>query len=97
MPESIDPELGPIHPGEVLQLEFLEPMGVTQYRLVKSIGVDPRRVNEIVHGKRGISADTAARLALFFGMEARFWLNLQAQFDLESLDLAKGSELRATV
>ena len=73
----------PIHPGEVLLEEFLEPLGVTQHRLAVSIDVPPRRINEIVHGKRGISADTALRLARFFGTSDRFWLNLQSRFDLE--------------
>ncbi len=74
----------PIHPGEILVAEFLEPMGISQYRLAKDIGVTPRRINEIVHGRRGITADTALRLARFFGMEAQFWLNLQARYDMET-------------
>ncbi|MHB2024694.1 MAG: HigA family addiction module antitoxin [Mycobacteriales bacterium] len=73
----------PIHPGEVLSTEFLEPLGVTQHRLAVAIGVPPRRINEIVHGKRGISADTALRLSRFFGTTDRFWLNLQSRYDLE--------------
>ncbi len=73
----------PIHPGEILLKEFLEPMGVTQYRLAKNIGVTPRRINEIVHGRRSITADTALRLGRFFNMEAQFWLNLQTQYDME--------------
>jgi len=73
----------PIHPGEVLLEEFLEPLGVSQYRLAKDISVPPRRVNEIVHGKRAISADTALRLSRFFGTSERFWLNLQTRYDLE--------------
>jgi addiction module HigA family antidote len=73
----------PIHPGEILLTEFLEPMGVSQYRLAKDIGVTPRRINEIVHGRRGITADTALRLGRFFTMEAQFWLNLQTQYDME--------------
>ena len=73
----------PIHPGEILMTEFLEPMGITQYRLAKDIGVTPRRINEIVHGRRSISADTALRLSHFFGMEAQFWLNLQSRYDME--------------
>ena len=73
----------PIHPGEILVTEFLEPMGITQYRLAKDIGVTPRRINEIVHGRRAISADTALRLSHFFGMEAQFWLNLQSRYDME--------------
>lgn len=75
--------MAPIHPGEVLLEEFLKPLGVTQHRLAVSIGVPPRRINEIVHGKRGTSADTALRLARFFGTSDRLWLNLQSRFDLE--------------
>lgn len=75
--------MAPIHPGVVLLEEFLKPLGVTQHRLAVSIDVPPRRINEIVHGKRGISADTALRLARFFGTSDRFWLNLQSRFDLE--------------
>lgn len=73
----------PIHPGEILQEEFLEPMGISQYRLAKDIGVPPRRINEIVHGKRGITADTALRLSRYFGLSERFWMNLQSRYDLE--------------
>jgi len=73
----------PIHPGEILVKEFLEPIGISQYRLAKDIGVTPRRINEIVHGRRAISADTALRLSQFFGMEAQFWLNLQSRYDME--------------
>ena len=75
--------IAPIHPGEVLLEEFLEPLGVTQHHLAVSIGVPPRRINEIVHGKRRITADTALRLSRFFGTTDRFWLNLQTRFDLE--------------
>lgn len=75
--------LPPIHPGEVLQLEFLKPFGISQYRLAKEVGVPARRVNEIVHGHRGITANTALRLARYFGTSERFWLNLQSTFDLE--------------
>jgi addiction module HigA family antidote len=73
----------PIHPGEVLVKEFLEPLGISQYRLAKDIGVTPRRINEIVHGRRAISADTALRLSQYFGMEAQFWMNLQSRYDME--------------
>ncbi|TSK06655.1 MAG: HigA family addiction module antidote protein [Geobacter sp.] len=73
----------PIHPGEILLAEFLQPMGITQYRLAKDIGVTPRRINEIVHGRRAVTADTALRLGRFFGMEAQFWLNLQNSYDME--------------
>jgi addiction module HigA family antidote len=73
----------PIHPGEILLKEFLEPMQITQYRLSKDIGVAPRRINEIVHGRRAITADTALRLGRFFNMETQFWLNLQTHYDIE--------------
>lgn len=76
-------KIAPIHPGEVLIEEFLDPLGVSQNRLAVSIGVPPRRINEIVHGKRRISADTALRLGRFFNTTDRFWLNLQTRFDLE--------------
>ena len=76
-------KLTPIHPGEVLQADFLEPLELSQYRLAQDLSVPPRRINEIVHGKRAISADTALRLARYFGTTDRFWLNLQARFDLE--------------
>jgi addiction module HigA family antidote len=76
-------KLSPIHPGEILEEEFLKPMGISQYRLAKDISVPPRRINEIVHGKRSITADTALRLGKFFGISAQFWLNLQTRYDLE--------------
>jgi len=76
-------KLPPIHPGEILKGEFLEPMGISQYRLAKDISVPPRRINEIVHGKRSITADTALRLGRFFTMSPHFWLNLQTRYDLE--------------
>jgi addiction module HigA family antidote len=76
-------KLPPIHPGEILIEEFLKPMGISQHRLAKDISVPPRRINEIVHGKRSISADTALRLGRFFGISPQFWLNLQNRFDLE--------------
>ncbi len=75
--------MAPIHPGEVLLTEYLEPLGITQHRLAVAIGVPPRRINEIVHGKRRISADTALRLARYFGTSERFWMNLQGRYDLE--------------
>ena len=75
--------LEPIHPGEILLHEFLEPLGLSQYRLAKNLNVPARRVNEIVHGTRAVSADTALRLARFFGTSDRFWLNLQAAYDLD--------------
>ena len=76
-------KIPPIHPGEILLEEFLEPLGLSQYRLAKDISVAPRRINEIVHGKRSISADTALRLARYFATTDRFWLNLQTRYDLE--------------
>jgi len=76
-------KLPPIHPGEILKEEFLEPMGISQYRLAKDISVPSRRINEIVHGKRAITADTALRLGRFFTMSPQFWLNLQTRYDLE--------------
>ena len=80
MPTDLMP---PVHPGEVLMEEFLGPMELSQYRLAKDIGVPPRRINEIVHGNRAVTADTALRLARYFGTSARFWLNLQAHYDLD--------------
>ena len=79
-----DKKLPPIQPGEILKEEFLEPMGISQYRLAKDISVPPRRINEIVHGKRSISTDTALRLARFFGTTEMFWVNLQNRYDLET-------------
>jgi addiction module HigA family antidote len=76
-------KMPPVHPGEILQLEFLEPLGISQYRLAKDIGVPPRRINEIVKGARSITANTALRLARYFAMSERFWLNLQSHYDLE--------------
>lgn len=75
--------IAPIHPGEILLADFLAPLRVSQHRLAVSIGVPPRRINEIVHGKRRISADTALRLARYFGTSEHFWINLQARYDLE--------------
>ena len=76
-------KLPPIHPGEVLLEEFLKPLGISQYRLAKGTSVPPRRINEIVQGKRSISANTALRLARYFGTSDRFWMNLQIRYDLE--------------
>ena len=76
-------KLDPIHPGEILLEEFLKPMGISQYRIAKDISVSPRRINEIVHGKRRVSADTALRLERYFGLSEGFWLRLQARYDLE--------------
>jgi addiction module HigA family antidote len=76
-------KLPPVHPGEVLLEEFLDPLGLSQYRLARDISVPPRRINEIVHRKRAITADTALRLARYFSTSERFWLNLQSRYDLE--------------
>ena len=76
-------KLPPIHPGEILLEEFLEPMGISQYRLAKDINVPPRRINEIVLGKRVITPDTALRLSRYFGLSERFWINLQTRYDIE--------------
>ena len=76
-------KLAPTHPGEILANDFLEPLGLSQYRLAKDISVPARRINEIVHGTRAISADTALRLARYFGTTERFWLNVQSRYDLE--------------
>ena len=76
-------KLPAVHPGEVLPEEFLEPLGLSQYRLAKDMSVPPRRINEIVHGKRAVTADTALRLARYFDTTPRFWLNLQTQYDLD--------------
>ncbi len=90
-------KFAPVHPGEVLLEDFLEPMGISQYRLAKSISVPPRRINEIVHGKRAITADTALRLGMFFRMEEQFWLNLQTHYDLEVAKIEAGERLKAEV
>lgn len=83
----------PTHPGEILLTEFLEPMGISQYRIAKAIDVPPRRINEIVHGKRGISADTGLRLSRAFGMSEMFWINMQAHYDAEITRENIGTEL----
>jgi antitoxin HigA-1 len=90
-------KLAPIHPGEILLEDFLEPMGISQYRLAQDISVPPRRINEIVHGSRRISADTALRLARYFGTTERFWLNLQSKFDLEEQKDLLGNRLAKEV
>ncbi len=76
-------KMPPVHPGEILLEEFLKPLGVSQYRVAVDISVPPRRINEIVHGKRAITADTALRLARYFGNSEGFWMNLQTRYDLE--------------
>jgi len=90
-------KLAPIHPGEVLLAEFLQPLGISQYRLARELSVPARRINEIVHGTRGISADTALRLARHFGTTEHFWLNLQARFDLDVERDRLGSRLEREV
>ncbi len=87
-------KIKPIHPGEILLEEFLAPMGISQYRLARDIGVPPRRINEIVHGKRAITADTALRLSHYFRLSERFWMNLQAWYDVEVQKDLLGKTLR---
>ena len=87
----------PIHPGEILMEEFLKPLGISQYKLTKDINVPARRINEIVLGKRGITADTALRLAKFFGASAEFWLRLQSQYDLDVTSEELGARLNQEV
>ncbi len=83
----------PIHPGEVLNEDFIEALGITQHKLAVDIGVPPRRINEIVHGKRGITADTALRLGRYFGIEPQYWLNLQSRYELEVAEDAVADEI----
>ena len=90
-------KLKPVHPGEILIEEFLLPMSISQYRLAKDISVAPRRINEIVHGKRSITADTALRLSRYFGTTERFWMNLQTRYDLETEKDRLGSRLEDEV
>ncbi len=92
-----DKTFAPVHPGEVLLADFLKPMGISQYRIAKSIKVPPRRINQIVHGKRAITADTALRLGIYFGMEEEFWLNLQSHYDLEVAKIKAGKRLKSEV
>jgi addiction module HigA family antidote len=90
-------KLDPIHPGEILAEEFLEPLEISQYRLAKDVSVPARRINEIVQGKRGVSADTALRLARYFGTSERFWINLQSHYDLELQKDKLGPRLKKEV
>lgn len=90
-------KMHPIHPGEVLMKDFLEPMGITQYRLAKDISVPARRINEIVHTKRAITADTALRLSRYFGTSDRFWMNLQTRYDMELQKDILGDRLQKEV
>jgi len=87
----------PVHPGRILLQEFLEPMGITQYRLAKDINVPPRRINEIVQEKRGVTVDTALRLALFFGTSSAFWLGLQIDYDLDMAKLTVEKKIQKEV
>ena len=94
---SVRKKSPPIHPGEILREEFLEPLGLSQYRLAKDTSVPPRRINEIVRGQRSISADTALRLARYFGTSERFWINLQSRYDLEAEKDRLGDRLKNEV
>ncbi|HET8687220.1 MAG TPA: HigA family addiction module antitoxin [Methanosarcina sp.] len=86
-------KLDPIHPGEILLEDFLKPLNISQYALAKAISVPARRINEIVHGKRAISADTALRLGKYFGVDPQSWMNLQSHYDLEVAEQALGEKL----
>jgi len=88
--------MNPVHPGEHL-VEYIEEYGISQYRLAKNISVPPRRINEIVHGKRAITADTALRLGRFFGMSAQFWMNLQTRYDMETAEIALADRIKREV
>jgi len=90
-------KMAPIHPGEILMEEFLKPMTISQYKLAKDISVAPIRINEIVHGQRAISADTALRLGRYFGMSPQFWLNLQSHYDLAMAEDQIGGRLAQEV
>jgi addiction module HigA family antidote len=90
-------KMAPVHPGEILLEEFLNPMAISQYKLAKDISVGPRRINEIVHGLRAISADTALRLGRYFGMSPQFWLNLQSHYDLAMAEDRIGARLAEEV
>lgn len=90
-------DLPPVHPGEVLLEDFMKPMGLSQYALAKAIGVPPRRINEIVHGKRSITADTALRLGRYFGVHPQSWMNLQAHYDLEVAEMELGDRIEREV
>lgn len=90
-------KLAPIHPGEVLMEDFIEGFGITQHKLAVSLGVPPRRINEIVHGKRAVTADTALRLGKYFGTSAQFWLNLQTHYDLDLAEDRVADQISAIV
>ena len=90
-------DLPPVHPGEILLEDFLKPLNITRYRLAKSIGVPQRRIDEICAGKRSITAETAMRLARFFGTDAQSWLNLQTHYDLECLEMKMADRINQEV
>lgn len=90
-------KLDAVHPGSVLLADFIEPMGITRYRLAKAIGVQQRRIDEICSGERGVTAETAVRLGLAFGIDPQFWLNLQAQYDIEVVQREQGEQLALQV
>lgn len=92
-----DPVLNPVHPGEILEKDFLEPLGISQYRLAKDIHVPPRRINEIVQGNRGITADTALRLARYFGTSPDVWVNLQTRYELDTAQLTEGKAIERSI
>ncbi len=97
MSKTHEKTMAPVHPGEILKLDFLEPMGLSQNKLAIEIKVPARRINEIVLGKRGITADTALRLAIFFGTTPELWLNLQKQYELDCVRLEEEAELRHSI
>ena len=90
-------KLAAVHPGSVLLADFIEPMGITRYRVAKALGVQQRRIDEICAGARGVTADTAVRLGLAFGIDPQFWLNLQAQYDIEMIRREQGEQLAEEV
>lgn len=90
-------DLPPVHPGEILLEDFLNPMGITRYRLAKSISVPQRRIDEICAGKRAVTADTALRLARFFGTDAQSWMNLQGEYDLEIAEISMAERIEREV
>ncbi len=92
---TITDKIPPVHPGEVLLEDFINGLGITQNKLAVAIGVPPRRINEIVHGARGISADTALRLSRYFGTSAEFWINLQSYYELDRAEDLAGEQIAA--
>ena len=90
-------KIQPIHPGEILKEEFLKPLAISEYRLAHNIKVPPRRINEIVHGQRAVTADTALRLGIYFGVSAQFWMNLQSRYELETQNDIIASRLQKEI